>query len=114
MRLSGGRLLVITGEAVRDGFLAVYSVGAIVDLLNTDRNLSGNPVIDLDNGVEAGKVPISDKDWARVQRWKDRGDYITLTQIGQGSGRRYRWDYIPDRTVYGHYLTDAQRHWLYH
>lgn len=113
MQLSGGRLLVITGEAVRDGFLAVYSVGAIIDLLGTTKNLTGNPVLDLDNGINAGKVSISDKDWARVLRWKERGDYITLAQIGQGSGRRYRWDYIPARTVYDHYLTETQRHWLY-
>ncbi len=105
MFLRDGRLVVITGEAPKNGELAVFSVDAILELRNKPGILTGAPELDLDNGVTAGRVPISDKEWAKVNRWAGRGDYITLELAGKGSRQRFKWSFVRAATMNQQYLS---------
>lgn len=91
MLLNDGRLLVITEDTVRNGWLAVYSVGQILKLRDKKYQFTGDAKTDFNDAYDAGLVEISEMEWKRVQRWIDAGRMITVEYTQSG---KYRWGFV--------------------
>lgn len=109
MQLPDGCRLMLPGfDAAHEDRIYLYDIQGLIDLRQSDQDLTGHPALDLEGGVTAGWVEVGRAKVAKINRWQEQD---RLLRVKRNAGDSYYIGYV-ERRQWKHLISDEDWHWI--